>query len=32
VFLNDDFYLLDGSKKSKLRAKEVTEFIKRRWG
>jgi hypothetical protein len=32
VYLNGDFYLRDGNKKSKLKAKEATEYIKTRWG
>jgi hypothetical protein len=32
VYLNGDFYLRDGKKKSKLKAKEAAEYIKVRWG
>jgi hypothetical protein len=32
VYLNGDFYLRTGNKKSKLKAKEATEYIKMRWG
>jgi hypothetical protein len=32
VYLNGDFYLRDGNKKSKLKAKEAAEYIRHRWG
>ncbi len=32
VFLNGDFFVRDGNRKSKLKTKEATEYIKTRWG
>jgi hypothetical protein len=32
VYFNGDFYPRESNKKSKLRAKEATEYIKIRWG